>query len=105
MPRAINLAVTQMACGKDPMENRDRAESLVRKTTVEGGQVILVRELFESPYFWKDQIIAFFNWAYPAEENLLRERFSKLARELEVVLHVSFFRIDRQCPFQFRDAV
>ena len=91
MPCSLTLAVTQMSYGNDPRKNCDRTESLVRKAVAEGGQIILLQELFERPYLCIDQKAAFFDWAYPAEENPLRERFSKLALELEVVLPVSFF--------------
>ena len=91
MSRNITIAVTQMACTPDFEENRDRAEKLIRDAASKGAQVILLQELFEGPYFCKDQNPDYFNWAQPAENHSLLERFSALAKELEVVLPVSFF--------------
>ena len=47
----ITLAATQMACGRDRADNIARAEALVREVAAKGAQVILLQELFETPYF------------------------------------------------------
>ena len=89
--RQVTLAATQMACGEDSQKNVDRAEGLVRAAHSKGANVILVQELFETPYFCKDQLARHFSLAQPFEGNLLIKRFSALARELGVVLPLSFF--------------
>ncbi len=89
--RQVTLAATQMACGEDSQKNVDRAEGLVRAAHSKGAQIILVQELFETPYFCKDQLARHFSLAQPFEGNLLIKRFSALARELGVVLPISFF--------------
>ncbi len=89
--RQVTLAATQMACGEDSQKNVDRAEGLVRAAHAKGANVILVQELFETPYFCKDQLARHFSLAQPFEGNPLIKRFSALARELGVVLPVSFF--------------
>jgi len=89
--RQVTLAATQMACGEDSQKNVDRAESLVRAAHAKGANVILVQELFETPYFCKDQLARHFSLAQPFEGNPLIKRFSALARELGVVLPISFF--------------
>lgn len=89
--RQVTLAATQMACGEDSQKNIARAEALVRAAHAKGGQIILVQELFETPYFCKDQLPQYFSLAQPFEGNPLLKRFSALARELGVVLPVSFF--------------
>jgi N-carbamoylputrescine amidase len=89
--RQVTLAATQMACGEDSQKNIARAEALVRAAHAKGGQIILVQELFETPYFCKDQLPQHFSLAQPFEGNPLLKRFSALARELGVVLPVSFF--------------
>jgi N-carbamoylputrescine amidase len=80
-----------MACGEDSQKNVDRAEGLVRAAHAKGAQIILVQELFETPYFCKDQLARHFSLAQPFEGNPLIKRFSALARELGVVLPISFF--------------
>jgi N-carbamoylputrescine amidase len=89
--RQVTLAATQMACGEDSQKNVDRAEGLVRAAHAKGANVILVQELFETPYFCKDQLARHFSLAQPFEGNPLIKRFSVLARELGVVLPISFF--------------
>lgn len=87
----VTVAATQMACSWDLESNIDRAESLVRQAAGEGAQIILLQELFATPYFCIDTQEQHFDLAKPLENHPLIERFRLLARELEVVLPVSFF--------------
>ena len=91
MSRTVTLAVTQMTCSPEPLENQDRGEYLVRDAASKGAKIILLQELFERPYFCKDQNPDYLQWAQPADGNPLLERFSALAKELEVILPLSFF--------------
>jgi N-carbamoylputrescine amidase len=89
----VTIAATQMACSADSMANQAQAEALVRQAAGEGAQVILLQELFATPYFCKDQQASWFDSAAPADlaANPLLRRFSALAAELKVVLPLSFF--------------
>jgi N-carbamoylputrescine amidase len=89
--RQITVAATQMACSWDREANLARAEALVRQAAGDGAQVILLQELFETPYFCKDQDPAHFALARPFAGHPVIARMAELARELEVVLPVSFF--------------
>ncbi len=89
--REVTVAATQMACSWDRAANVDKAESLIRKAAGQGAQIILIQELFETPYFCKDQKEELFALAAPAEDHPVLARMSALAAELEVVLPVSFF--------------
>lgn len=89
--REVTVAATQFACASDKASNLDKAESMVRRAAAEGAQVVLLQELFETPYFCKDQLPAHFALAQPAEGNQTLRRMAALARELGVVLPVSFF--------------
>ncbi|RYH09178.1 N-carbamoylputrescine amidase [Tropicimonas sp. IMCC6043] len=95
----VAIAVTQFACGDDHDTNADRAEALVRQAAAAGGQVILLQELFHGPYFCKTEDPRYFAWAQPFEGNPLVARFADLARELGVVLPISFF--ERAGPAHF----
>jgi len=88
---AVTFAATQFACSGNAVENLDRAERLVRDAAGRGAQVILLQELFETPYFCKDHLASHFELARPVAGNPVLERFQALARELEVVLPYSFF--------------
>jgi N-carbamoylputrescine amidase len=85
------LAATQMACGWDTAGNLSRAEQLVREAAGRGANVILLQELFETPYFCKDVDERHFSLARGAQDNPVLEYFRALAGELEVVLPISFF--------------
>jgi N-carbamoylputrescine amidase len=87
----VKIAATQMACGWDIEENLARAEELVRTAAGQGANVVLLQELFATPYFCPDQKQEHFALAQPAEGNAMIARFAALAAELEVVLPVSFF--------------
>jgi N-carbamoylputrescine amidase len=87
----LTFAATQMACDWNRPGNIERAEQLVREAASQGAQVILLQELFETPYFCKDEDEKHLGLAAPVEANPLLEHFRKLAAELEVVLPVSFF--------------
>jgi N-carbamoylputrescine amidase len=88
---AVTFAATQFACSGNAADNLDRAERLVRDAAGRGAQVILLQELFETPYFCKDHLASHFELARPVHGNPVLERFQALARELEVVLPYSFF--------------
>jgi len=87
----VTVAVTQMACGWDTAANLDSAERLVRSAAAQGAQVILLQELFATPYFCKDQDAGLFALAHPVDGHPVIERFRALAAELGVVLPLSVF--------------
>jgi N-carbamoylputrescine amidase len=89
--REVTVAATQAACGPDRAGNVERAEALVREAAGRGAQIVLLQELFETPYFCQDQRREHFALAAPAEGHSTLARMAALARELGVVLPVSFF--------------
>lgn len=89
--RNVTVAATQMACSWDLENNIIQAEKLVRDAASQGAQIILIQELFETPYFCVDQDEKHFALAKPFENNPLIQRFSALARTLNVVLPLSYF--------------
>jgi N-carbamoylputrescine amidase len=90
-PREVTVAATQFACGWDAAANIAAAERLVREAAARGAQVVLVQELFETPYFCVEQDARHTSLATPVETNPALQRFRALARELGVVLPVSFY--------------
>ncbi len=87
----VTVAATQMACSWDLKSNVDRAESLVVEAAKNGAQIVLIQELFATPYFCVDQLPKHFELAQPFKDNTLVKRFARLAKKLNVVLPVSFF--------------
>ena len=91
MSRMITVAATQMSCDWNIDGNIERAESLVREAAANGAEIILLQELFETPYFCIEQDAKHLALASSAEDSRSIERFADLARELEVVLPISWF--------------
>ena len=87
----VTVAATQMACSWDRGANVARAEKLIREAARRGAQVILIQELFETPYFCMDHASRHFGMAKPLAGHPAVEHFRGLARELDVVLPVSVF--------------
>eukprot|EP00240_Pyramimonas_obovata_P006010 CAMPEP_0118940016 /NCGR_PEP_ID=MMETSP1169-20130426/30388_1 /TAXON_ID=36882 /ORGANISM="Pyramimonas obovata, Strain CCMP722" /LENGTH=325 /DNA_ID=CAMNT_0006884409 /DNA_START=115 /DNA_END=1092 /DNA_ORIENTATION=- len=92
-PQMVTLAATQFACGWDLKANVAKAEETVRKAAKAGANIILLQELFESCYFCQEQHEDYFALARPMEGHPTLRRMAELAKELGVVLPVSFFEL------------
>ncbi len=97
--RNVTFAVTQFAADAETGRNLDHAEASVREAAAQGAGVILLQELFATPYFCKTQEPGFFDLAAPREGHSMLRRFAALARELGVVLPISFFERAGQAYF------
>lgn len=89
--RKVKVAATQMSCSWNREEVLDKAEKLVRKAAAEGANIILLQELFETPYFCQKQKFEYFDLAKPLSENAAVKRFTEVAKKLQVVLPISFY--------------
>ena len=87
----MTVAATQMACGWDRDENIARGEKLVAAAAEKGAGVILLQELFETPYFCKDTEPDLMHLAVPANENPAVQHFRALSAKYEAVLPISTF--------------
>ena len=87
----VTLAATQMACDWDRDANIARGEKLVREAAKHGANIILLQELFETPYFCKDHDTKHLELARPLDGHPAVEHFRAVARELSVVLPISIF--------------
>ena len=97
--RKVKVAATQMSCSWNREEVLDKAEKLVRKAAAEGANIILIQELFETPYFCQKQKFEYFDLAKPLSENAAVKRFTEVAKELQVVLPISFYEKARNTAF------
>lgn len=89
--RKVTTAVTQMACSWDREKTLYRAEHLVREAVEKGANIVLLQELFETPYFCQTHKFKYFNLAKTVEENSAVQHFKALAKKLGVVIPVSFY--------------
>lgn len=89
--RKVTVAAVQMKCCEDINENIATAEKFVRLAAEKGANIILLPELFERPYFCQERRYEFYDYAKTAEENPAVRHFAPIAKELSVVLPISFY--------------
>ncbi|MCK9304626.1 MAG: N-carbamoylputrescine amidase, partial [Bacteroidales bacterium] len=87
----MKVAITQFKMSWNIEENLSKAEQMVRKAAQKGAQIILLPELFKTPYFCQKENYDYFDLAEESESSPTISRFQKLAAELNVVLPISFF--------------
>jgi len=87
----MRVAALQMAMSPDVAANIATAERLVRAAAASGANVILIPELFEGHYFCKDQHADELQRAQAIDGHPTIAHFSRIARELNVVLPLSIF--------------
>ncbi len=87
----VVVAATQMSCGWNIEENIRKAEQLVRKAASKDARIILLQELFETPYFCQKEEMEFYKYSVPMENNRAVNHFRAIAAELKVVLPISFY--------------
>jgi N-carbamoylputrescine amidase len=92
--RMITVAGLQASYGHDMGANIAKTEDLIREAAKRGAQVILPSELFQGIYFPTQQNPKWFETAYPASEHPCVLALQRLAKELNVVIPISFFEKD-----------
>lgn len=93
------LAVVQMSMTDRLEDNVAKAVSLVREAAEKGANIVLLPELFENLYFCQVEREEYFALAHPVENHPFLARFQDLARELGVVLPISFFEKSGQAHY------
>lgn len=97
--RLVKVAATQMSCTDSLAENIKKAEKLVRQAAAKGAQIILIQELFETLYFCQKEKPEYYNYATTVDENKAINHFTKVAKELSVVLPISFYERKNNARF------
>ncbi len=77
--RKVTVAATQMSCSWSVDENVAKAEQLVREAAAKGAQIILLQELFETPYFCIEISEDYHKLASTLEENATFKKLTELA--------------------------
>ncbi len=88
-----------MKCSEDIRRNIEHADKLVRLAAGRGAQVILLQELFETPYFCQVEQCEHYSVATETDENEAVRHFRKVAAELGVVLPISFYERKNNARF------
>lgn|SRR5690554_118769 len=86
----VKVAATQMSITWDIENNIKKAKNMVREAAHAGAKVILLQELFKTPYFCQVEKYEYFKLAEAPDAPFIKE-FMELAKELDVVLPISFF--------------
>lgn len=89
--RQVTVAAVQMSCSSDTVQNMKKAEEMVRHAAREGAGVVVLPELFETTYFCQQENPDYYQLASTLETNPAVQRFKDVARELGIVLPISFF--------------
>ncbi len=89
--RLVKVAATQMSCTDQIEDNITKAERLVRQAASLGAQIILIQELFETLYFCQKEKPEYYSYATEVEQNKAIRHFKEIAKELRVVLPISFY--------------
>ena len=80
-----------MECSWDREATLAKAEKLVREAAAKGADIVLLQELFETPYFCQRHDFEYMELATTLEDNPAVKRFQQVAKELDIVIPVSFF--------------
>ena len=87
----VTIAATQMACTWDLDKNIEKAINIVHQSADLGAEIILLQELFETPYFCIDTNNEHFNLAKTLTEQPTIKKMQVVAKDRGVVLPISFF--------------
>lgn len=90
----VKVASVQMRMVEEQDVNIAKAVDLVKQAAQNGAQIILLPELFSNLYFCKDMDKSYFALAKPLQNHSMIEMFSSLAKDLSVVILVSYFEKD-----------
>lgn len=90
----VKVAAIQMQCDKDININLNKAEKMIREAAKQQAQIILLPELFEREYFCQQRRYEFYKYATSVNDNKAVKLAITLAKELEVVLLISFYELD-----------
>lgn len=92
--RKVKVAAVQFSVPENREQSLEKAERLTREAAKGGANVILLPELFETPYFCQERRYEHYELAVPTGENPAVKRFREVTRELGLVMPISFYERD-----------
>lgn len=96
----VRVAAIQFACTEDISTNIATADRLVREAAAKGANIVLLQELFMSLYFCQEQDPKYNALASEySTSNPHLQHFIALAKELSVVLPISFYEVTNNVYF------
>ena len=95
----VKDAATQMSCSWELDQNISKAKNIIVQAAKKGANIILLQELFQSPYFCIEYDEKIFHLAQTFENNKVLKEMSELCKELNVVLPISYFERSNNAYF------
>ena len=87
----VKVAATQMTCSWELEDNINKAKNIIKNAANQGANIILLQELFQTPYFCIEYDENIFRLAKEFENNPLLKEMADIAKQLNVVLPISYF--------------
>ena len=95
----VKVAATQMSISWDIEANIKKADKMIEACAKDGVNIVLLQELFLTPYFCQKEKYEYFDLATEYENNIYLNHFSEIAKKYNVVLPISFFEKSGNCYF------
>ena len=95
----VKLAATQMKCTWEIKKNISKAKELINTAAKKGANIILIQELFQTPYFGIEYDEKIFSLAKPFKNNSVINEMAELAKKLNVVLPISYFETENNAYY------
>ena len=93
------VALIQMSMSEKYEENIAKVDLFLKTAAKNGAKMVLIPELFERHYFCQVEDYDLFDTAEEADDSPTIKHFQKVAKELGIVIPVSFFEKDGNCYF------
>ena len=87
----VTVAATQMTCCWEIDENISKAKKIIKDAANKDANIILLQELFQTPYFCIEYDEEIFRLAKPFKNNVLLKEMAEISKKLNVVLPISYF--------------
>lgn len=87
----VKVAATQMSISWDIESNIKKADKMIEDCAKDNVNVILLQELFLTPYFCQKEKYEYFELATEFKNNKYLVHFQEMAKKYNVVLPISFF--------------
>lgn len=92
--RKIKVAAIQMSMSSDRKKTLQKAKDMVIKAAKNGADIVLLPELFETPYFCQEKNYDYYNLATTVEDNPAVKIMMEVAKEYNIVIPVSIYELD-----------
>ncbi len=87
----VCVAATQMKITWDIENNIKKADKIIEEAASKGANIVLLQELFETPYFCQKENYDYFNLATEFKDSKYIKHFQEIAKKFNVVLPITFF--------------